>query len=92
MSLNSIWFLGSYGLVVSLLLLAYESKTQFLSVFLLAIGNTAYSSTLVGYSVNHVDLSPRFSGIMQGISNGTSQLIAIFSPLLVQFVVQDTVS
>ncbi|KAF7279311.1 hypothetical protein GWI33_007403 [Rhynchophorus ferrugineus] len=83
---------GFIGQATFLLLLAYVAKTQFLSVLFLAIGNAAYSATLVGYSVNHVDLSPRFSGIMQGISNASSQFLAIFSPLLVQFVVTDQTS
>ncbi|XP_050302075.1 putative inorganic phosphate cotransporter [Anthonomus grandis grandis] len=78
---------GAYGMVICLLLLGYTDCTKTTAVLLLALGNAAYSATLVGYSVNHVDLSPRFSGILQGISNGTSQGIAIFAPVLVQFVV-----
>ncbi|CAG9767285.1 unnamed protein product [Ceutorhynchus assimilis] len=80
---------GAYVLVICLFLLAYCASTKIIAVFLLTISHAAYSSTLCGYAVNHVDLSPRFSGIMQGFTNSTSQLIAIFSPLLVQFVVED---
>ncbi|ERL88032.1 hypothetical protein D910_05421 [Dendroctonus ponderosae] len=81
--------LGSYGLVISFMILAYVSSTRTFAVVLLSLANIAYSATLVGYSVNHVDLSPRFAGILQGISNAISQAIAMFSPLIVHFLVKD---
>ncbi|KAH1015762.1 hypothetical protein HUJ04_007097 [Dendroctonus ponderosae] len=80
---------GSYGLVISFMILAYVSSTRTFAVVLLSLANIAYSATLVGYSVNHVDLSPRFAGILQGISNAISQAIAMFSPLIVHFLVKD---
>lgn len=78
-----------YGSLVCLLLLAYVAKSQTTSVIMIALGNAFHAGTIAGYSINHMDLSPRFAGILQGICNGTSQLFASFSPLLVQFVVRD---
>jgi len=75
-----------------MLLLAYVAKTQVLAVTLLALGNVCYASTLVGWSVNHIDLSPKFAGILSGISITTSQGIAMLSPLIVHFIVKDLVS
>ncbi|XP_030754143.1 putative inorganic phosphate cotransporter [Sitophilus oryzae] len=80
---------GSNVQALCLIILAYVPQTQLSAVIILAVGNAANAALLVGYAVNHIDLSPRFSGIMQGFSNGTGQGIAIFSPLLVQFVVND---
>lgn len=45
-----------------------------------------------GYNVNHIDISPRFSGLLFGISNGIGQTLAILAPLLVQFIVYEEVS
>lgn len=84
--------LGAYLLVICLLCLAYLTETQAMAVILLSIGNAAYAATLVGYAVNHVDLSPQFAGIMQGISNCLSQTVGMFSPLIVQFIVTELVS
>lgn len=86
-----ILFAGSYAFVVCFMILAYVSRTRVSAVVLLSLGNVAYTCTLVGYSVNHVDLSPRFAGIMQGISNAISQTVAMFSPLIVHFIVKDRV-
>ncbi|XP_060523968.1 putative inorganic phosphate cotransporter [Cylas formicarius] len=81
---------GCYGQAICLVVLGFITKDQaYLSILLLAIAYICYASTLCGASINHIDLSPRFSGIMQGFSNGVSQSIAIFSPLMVNFVVKD---
>ncbi|XP_066258290.1 putative inorganic phosphate cotransporter [Euwallacea similis] len=42
-----------------------------------------------GFQVNHVDLSPKFSGILMGIGNGCSNIFSIISPMFVQWVVPD---
>ncbi|XP_066258289.1 putative inorganic phosphate cotransporter [Euwallacea similis] len=80
--------IGSYGQLICLLLLTYVAKTKTTSVLFLSIGNGLYIAILAGQSINHVDISPRFCGIIQGICNGSSQILSIFAPLLVNFVVQ----
>ncbi|XP_066153286.1 uncharacterized protein [Euwallacea fornicatus] len=80
--------IGSYGQLTCLLLLTYVAKTKTAAVLFLSIGNSLYIAVLAGHSINHVDISPRFCGIIQGICNGCSQIMSIFAPLLVQFSVQ----
>lgn len=83
---------GAYGLTVCMLFLAYVARTQVLAVTLLSLGNVCYASTLVGWSVNHIDLSPRFAGIMSAISVTIAQGVSMLSPLIVHFIVKDLVS
>ncbi|XP_050308597.1 putative inorganic phosphate cotransporter [Anthonomus grandis grandis] len=42
-----------------------------------------------GFQVNPVDLSPRYSGILMGVSNGSSNIFSIISPSMVDFVISD---
>ncbi|XP_066153396.1 putative inorganic phosphate cotransporter isoform X2 [Euwallacea fornicatus] len=59
-----------------------------IEVFLvMAVGINA--AIWCGFQVNHVDLSPKFSGILMGIANGFSNIFSIISPMFVQWVVPD---
>lgn len=42
--------------------------------------------------VNHIDLAPNYAGTMMGITNGGANIVSIFAPLVVGFVVTDEVS
>lgn len=58
----------------------------------LSLASALTGCVLVGSQVSHLDLSPRFSGILYGILNGTGQLASIGGPLTAQLVVTDLVS
>lgn len=83
-------FLGLFSLSLGLLLLSYIESKTIIAVLLIA-ATTAGSSVTCGHLVNHIDLSPRYAGILSGISNGIGQIIAIFAPILVHFIVTDEV-
>ncbi|XP_050308867.1 putative inorganic phosphate cotransporter [Anthonomus grandis grandis] len=80
---------GAYGMGISLIMVGYFSNTQFLAVFLLTLANMFYAATLCAYSLSQVDLSPKFCGIMYGISNSLSFVVGMFSTVLVYYIVTD---
>lgn len=45
-----------------------------------------------GPGVNHIDMSPRYAGIIIAITNTSSNIFAIIGPLVVQIFVTDEVS
>ncbi|XP_050308600.1 putative inorganic phosphate cotransporter isoform X2 [Anthonomus grandis grandis] len=81
--------IGSYGMSICLILVGYVAYTQLAAVTLLTTANIFYAATLLGYPLGPVDLSPKFCGIMYGISNTISFGIAAFCPVLVHFVVKN---
>lgn len=67
-----------------------ENVAAIVSLLIIAVGINA--AIWCGFQVNHVDLSPRFSGILMGIGNGSSNIFSIISPLFVNVLVSDQVS
>lgn len=45
-----------------------------------------------GSYINHVDISPKYAGLMLGIENSISQMVGLTGPLFVQYVVTEPVS
>lgn len=79
---------GSFLPSAALIWLAYEKSPIGIAI-LLIVAISLNGAMFCGHNVNHIDISPRFSGVLFGISNGIGQGLAILAPLLVQFVVID---
>lgn len=80
--------IGAFIPAAALIWLAYE-ENQWGIAILLIVAISLNGALFCGHNVNHIDISPRFSGILFGTSNGIGQTLAILAPLLVQFVVTD---
>lgn len=46
---------------------------------------------LTGFNVNHLDIAPRYAGILMGISNGVGTLSGLLCPIVVERVTKDEV-
>ncbi|KAF7271632.1 hypothetical protein GWI33_015514 [Rhynchophorus ferrugineus] len=79
---------GAFIPSLALVWLAYEETPVGIAI-LLIVAITLNGAMFCGHNVNHIDISPRFSGVLFGISNGIGQTLAIFAPLLVDFIVLD---
>ncbi|XP_066141651.1 putative inorganic phosphate cotransporter isoform X1 [Euwallacea fornicatus] len=77
-----------FSVSIGFLFLTYLEDRVFIAILLIS-SYTASSAVTSGHLVNLVDLSPRYAAILSGISNGIGQLIAIFAPILVHFIVVD---
>ncbi|ERL88030.1 hypothetical protein D910_05419 [Dendroctonus ponderosae] len=85
--------IGSYGNAICLIWMSFLSKDQaYMAVIILSFASTLTSFVQIGCNVNHLDLSPRFSGVIFGILNAIGQLASVVAPLFVQFAVTDTKS
>ncbi|CAH1100629.1 unnamed protein product [Psylliodes chrysocephalus] len=75
---------------IALVTLGFLDENQLsLSVTMLVIAVGVNAACFAGFQINPVDLSPKFSGVLMGIGNGSSNTFSIIAPLLVQFVVAD---
>ncbi|KAL1497201.1 hypothetical protein ABEB36_008198 [Hypothenemus hampei] len=85
--MNSI---GSLCPAIALVILAFLPASNIVAIetfLIIAVGINA--AIWCGFQVNHVDLSPTFSGVLMGIGNGSSNIFSILSPLIVDVIVKD---
>ncbi|CAB3359869.1 Hypothetical predicted protein [Cloeon dipterum] len=81
--------IAHYGGAVMLILLGFMSASQTAAVSVLVVAVALNAGTMVGYQVNHIDLSPNFASTMMGITNGLGNIMSILGPLVVGFIVTD---
>ncbi|KAJ8980968.1 hypothetical protein NQ317_013422 [Molorchus minor] len=82
--------IGTFGPAIALVTLGFLPKDATdLSVTMLIIAVGINAAVFCGFQVNHIDLSPKFSGILMGIGNGSSNSFSIIAPLIVQLIVTD---
>jgi hypothetical protein len=86
-------FTGHWIPGLALIGLTFSSTTDTTAaVALLTLAVGVNSAAYVGFQINHIDLSPNYSGTMMGITNCLSNIMSIIAPLLVGFIVTDEVS
>ena len=61
------------------------------AVVLLTFANGILGCNNSGTAVNHLDIAPKFAGILQGITNSAGTVPGIFSPMVVGFLTEDEV-
>lgn len=57
-----------------------------LAVSILTVAVGVNSFTYVGYMCNHMDLSPRFSGSLMGLTNSIANIMSILGPITVGYI------
>ncbi|CAG9865217.1 unnamed protein product [Phyllotreta striolata] len=73
---------------ISLVCLAYCSNA-ILGIVILITAVGVNSACLLGVFINNIDLAPNFSGVIQGVVNGFSNIFAILAPLVAELLVTD---
>lgn len=73
--------IGHWIPMITLIGLAYTTNT-ILAVFLLTIAVGFSAGTNVGFLINHIDLSPNFSGTLMAITNSISNILSVFAPIV----------
>lgn len=61
------------------------------SVLMIILVGLATGAFTGGPGVNHIDLSPRFAGIIMAITNTCGSVFSILGPAIVQIIVTDEV-
>ncbi|XP_050308795.1 putative inorganic phosphate cotransporter [Anthonomus grandis grandis] len=82
--------IGGVGVALSLIFLSYlDESHKMISIALLSLLSFSQAAANCGNIINMVDISPRFAGVIYGLLNSLSQSIALFAPILVQYIVTD---
>ncbi|BES93146.1 Major Facilitator Superfamily [Nesidiocoris tenuis] len=83
---------GLTGSAVPLLVLALFDLDLIGAMVALGVSCTLHSAALIGYLTNHLDLSPNFCSITQGLGNTLPNLGSVCAPMLAGYIVKDEAS
>lgn len=86
--INSI---GQYGPAVCLAIASYTGCNRPLTVALLTIGVGLNGAIYSGFKINHLDLTPRFAGILMSLTNCTANLAGLLAPITAGILVEGKV-
>lgn len=86
--------IGMWGPMTALICLAFITSADQakLAVTLVTVAVGINASTYLGFQINHLDLAPKHSGTLMGITNCCANICSIIAPLLVGNVLVDPVS
>ncbi|KAJ6645996.1 putative inorganic phosphate cotransporter, partial [Pseudolycoriella hygida] len=76
--INSI---GQYGPAVCLIIASYTGCDRVLTVAILTIGMGLNGGIYSGFKINHLDITPRFAGILMSFTNCTANLAGLLAPI-----------
>lgn len=86
--INSI---GQYGPAVCLIAASYTGCDRVLTVALLTIGVGLNGGIYSGFKINHLDITPRFAGILMSLTNCTANLAGLLAPITAGILVEGKV-
>lgn len=73
--------IGQFGPAICLAVVSYTGCNRVLTVFLLTVGISFNGGIYSGFKINHLDISPRFAGILMAISNCSANLAGLLAPI-----------
>lgn len=86
--LNSI---GQFGPAIALVGASYTGCHPMLTVAILTIGVGLNGGIYSGFKVNHLDISPRFAGILMSFTNCLANLAGLLAPMTAGYIVEGKV-
>ena len=75
---------GAAGLLVT----GYFGRKKLDSVIYLTISVGGVGLAQAGFIVNHIDIAPRFAGVLMGITNCAATIPGIVAPLVAKYIAQ----
>lgn len=81
--INSI---GQFGPAIALIAASYTGCNPPLTVALLTIGVGLNGGIYSGFKVNHLDISPRFAGILMSFTNCLANLAGLLAPMAAGYI------
>lgn len=87
--INSI---GQFGPAIALIAVAFTHEYTALSIVILSIGVGLNGGIYSGFKVNHLDISPRFAGVLMSFTNCLANLAGLLAPIAAGFITAEPVS
>ncbi|KAE8748903.1 hypothetical protein FOCC_FOCC004308 [Frankliniella occidentalis] len=83
----SFLFVGQYGPAIALIIASYTGCNPVLTVAILTLGMGMNGGIYSGFKVNHLDISPRFAGILMSFTNCTANLAGLLAPVTAGYII-----
>ena len=80
-----------FGPALALVAASYTGCSAPLTVSLVSLGVGLMGGTMSGYRINHLDISPRFAGILMSLTNCIANVFALLAPLVAGFIIEGKV-
>lgn len=84
--------IGQYGPAICLIAASYTGCNRILTVFLLTLGVGFNGGIYSGFKINHLDITPRFAGILMALTNCTANLAGLLAPITAGILIEGKVS
>jgi len=81
--------IGFFGAGVLIYLIPYQTSVE-ITLILLCLINFCIGMAAGGFGVNHADIGPNYTGNLFGIAGSIGMIAAVFSPLVVGFILEKT--
>lgn len=85
-------FPGQFGPAIALIAASYTGCDPYLTVGILTVGVGLNGAIYSGFKVNHLDISPRFAGILMSLTNCLANLAGLLAPIVAGYVIDKRVS
>lgn len=80
------------GVSFMLLMVGFAGHNAFTAITLFTVAVSLSTFLFSGYNINHLDLSPNYSGVLMGIGNSFENIGSVLAPLSVGWLITDNVS
>jgi glycerol uptake facilitator-like aquaporin len=88
---NSLFWPGCVFAGIFIVATSYVTQRYLCVVFLvLGVGFSGINAT--GYAVNHLDIAPRYAGLLMGLSNTFGSMPGFLSPMLTGYIAHSKVT
>lgn len=84
--------IGQFGPAIALAAASYTGCNSWLTVAILTVGVGLNGGIYSGFKVNHLDISPRFAGILMSFTNCLANLAGLLAPITAGYIIVGPVS
>ncbi|EDV45847.2 uncharacterized protein Dere_GG18727 [Drosophila erecta] len=79
--------LGQYGPALALICVGFVQHSLWLTCVIFIMGMGLNGAIYSGFKINHLDLSPRFAGLLISITNCVANLVGLLAPMVAGHVI-----
>ncbi|EDX01169.1 putative inorganic phosphate cotransporter [Drosophila yakuba] len=79
--------LGQYGPALALISVGFVHHSLWLTCVIFILGMGLNGAIYSGFKINHLDLSPRFAGLLISITNCVANLVGLLAPMVAGHVI-----
>lgn len=80
------------GVSIMLIMVGFAGHDTVTAITLFTIAVSLSTFLFSGYNINHLDLSPNYSGVLMGIGNSFENIGSVLAPLSVGWIITDNVN